>query len=83
MDRLNTLYQKWKDIYLGGYSKASVNKNEKIILPMIEEILKLLIDRESGAKILVTSKFIAQAFKAFKESSKKLKEKRGLSKSEE
>lgn len=67
-------------MYLGDYSKNDVDKNGKIIVPKIEKILKLLIDRENGVKVLAASESNAQVFKAFKEKAKKLKEKRSLSK---
>lgn len=68
-------------MYLGGYSKDGVDKDWKIIIPMMEEILKLLIDRESRAKDSATSESSTQAFKAFQESFRKLKEKWSSSKS--
>lgn len=70
-------------MYLWDYSKNGINKDEKIIILIIKEILKLFIDRKSRTKVLITSKFTIQAFKTFKKSSKKLKEKRSLSKDEE
>lgn len=70
-------------MYLRSYSKDCINKDEKIIIPMIENILKLLIDRKSGAKVSAISKFIIQAFKKLQENSKKLKKKKTSSKSEE
>lgn len=30
---LDTSYQAWKDMYLGGYSKDGVDKDGKIIVP--------------------------------------------------
>ncbi len=70
-------------MYLGGYSKDGVDEDWKIIIPTIEEMLKLLIQRESGAKILAISDSTARAFKVFQENSKKPKEKRSSSKGEE
>lgn len=51
LDGLDTSYQSWKDMYLGGYSNNNVEKDGKIIEPKIAEIFKLLIDRKSGAKV--------------------------------
>ncbi len=70
-------------MYLGGYSKAGVDKYGKIIIPTIEEMLKLLIDRESGAKVSAISESTARAFKAFQENSKQPKERRISSNGEE
>lgn len=58
LDGLDTSYQAWKDMYLGGYSKDGIDKDGKIIVPKIEEMLKLLINRESGAKVSATSESI-------------------------
>lgn len=55
-NRLDTFYQAQGKIYLGGYSKDSIDKDRKIIVPIIEEIFKLLIAKKSGAKVLVASK---------------------------
>lgn len=49
----------------------------------MEEILKLLINRESRAKISASLESITQAFKAFQESSKKSRKKGSSSNSEE
>ncbi len=57
--------------------------NHKTLQPTIEEILKLLIDRESGAKVSAIAEPTARAFKAFQENSKKPKERRISSKDEE
>ena len=65
LDRLDILYQRWKDIYLGDYSKDGIDKNGKIIVPTIEKMLKLLIDKENGAKVLAISESITWTFKAF------------------
>ncbi len=46
-------------------------------------MLKLLIDRESGAKVSAISDSTSRAFKAFQENSKKPKKKRSSSKDEE
>lgn len=43
-------------MYFRSYIKNGINKNEKIIIPMIEEIFKLLIDKKNKAKVLATSK---------------------------
>ena len=83
LDGLDTSYQAWKDMYLGGYSKDGVDKDGKIIISTIEEMLKLLIDRGSSSKVSAILESIARAFKAFQENSKKPKEKRSSSKGEE
>lgn len=44
-------------MYLGGCSKDDINKNRKIIVPIIEEILKLLIAKENGVKVSATLEF--------------------------
>ena len=81
LDGLDTSYQAWKDMYLGGYSKDGVDRDGKMIVPTIEEMLKLLINREIGAKISALSQSTARAFKAFQEP-RKPKEKRSSSKGE-
>ena len=53
LDGLDISYQAWKDMYLGGYSKDGVDKDGKIIIPTMEKMLKLLIDRESRAKVSI------------------------------
>lgn len=60
-------------MYLKGYSKDRINKNGKIIISIMEEIFKLLINRENGAKILAVSKFTMQAFKVFQKNTTKPK----------
>ncbi len=82
LDELDTSYQAWNNMYLGGHSKDGVDKDGKIIVPTIEEMLKLLIDRESGAKVSAISESTTQAFKAFQENSKKPKKRRSSSKGE-
>lgn len=82
-DRLNTFYQAWKDRYLGSYSKNKIDKNEKIIKSTMEEILKLLINRENGAKVSVVSESTIRALIVFQKSSKKQKKKWSLFKAEE
>lgn len=67
-------------MYLRGHSKNGVDKDGKIIIPTIEEILKLLIDKESGVNVLAILKSTIQVFKVFKESFKKPKEKTSSSK---
>lgn len=52
-------------MYLRGYIKNGIDKNEKVIIPMIEEIFKLLIDKKNKAKVFATSKSTTQAFKVF------------------
>ena len=64
LDELDTLYQAWKIIYLGGCSRNGGDRNEKMIVPSIEEMLKLLIDIKSGAKISALSQSTTRAFKA-------------------
>lgn len=46
-------------MYLENYSKNGVDKDRKIIVLKIEKNFRLLIDKKSGTKILVISKFIA------------------------
>lgn len=75
LDRFNISYQAWKDMYLRGYSKDRVDKDENIIILTIKEILKLLIDGGSGVKVSAILKSTSRAFKAFQESSRKQKEK--------
>ena len=51
LDGLDPSYQAWKDMFLGGYAQNPTtieNGKEVMIVPTIEEILKLLIDRESS-----------------------------------
>lgn len=38
-------------MYLGGYNKNNIDKNQKIIILTIARIFKLLIDKESETKI--------------------------------
>lgn len=42
-------------MYLRSYSKNGIDKNGKIIIPVIEKILKLLINKKSRAKVLAIS----------------------------
>ena len=83
LDGLDTSYQAWKNMYLGGYSKDGVDKDRKIIITTIEKMLKLLIDRESGAKVSAISESTVRSFKAFQENSKNPKEMRSSSKGKE
>lgn len=62
-------------MYLKAYSKDGINKNKKIIISIMEEIFKLLINKENGAKVSAVSKFTTQAFKAFQKSTTKPKKK--------
>ncbi|MCJ1428807.1 hypothetical protein MMC29_006718 [Sticta canariensis] len=51
LDGLDPSYQAWKDMFLGGYAKnPTTTENGKVVMivPTIEEVLKLLIDRESS-----------------------------------
>ncbi|MCJ1271778.1 hypothetical protein MMC22_011683 [Lobaria immixta] len=51
LNGLNASYQAWKDMFLGGYAKNPTtvqNGQEVMVVPTLEEILKLLIDREAG-----------------------------------
>lgn len=73
---LNILYQIWKDMYLGGFSKDNFDKDGKNIELISKEIFKLLIDKKSRTKILATLMTTIQGFKPFKESSKKPKKKK-------
>lgn len=67
-------------MYLRDYSKDDIDKNEKIIIPIIEKMLKLLIDRESEAKVLTILESITQVFKAFQKKIKRSKKRCSLSK---
>ena len=66
-------------MYLRGYSKNGVDRDGKIIVSTIEEMLKLLIDKKSEAKVSALSQSTTQAFKASQEA-KKPKKGRSLSK---
>ncbi|MCJ1270664.1 hypothetical protein MMC22_010561 [Lobaria immixta] len=51
LNGLDASYQAWKDMFLGGYAKNPTtvqNGQEVMVVPTLEEILKLLIDREAG-----------------------------------
>lgn len=51
LDGLDPSYQAWKDMFLGGYGKnPTTTENGKVVMivPTIEQVLKLLIDRESS-----------------------------------
>lgn len=50
-DEFNIFYQVKKDIYLRNYSKNNVNKDKKIIIPIRKKNFKLLINKESKAKV--------------------------------
>ncbi len=52
-------------MYLGDKDKNGNNEDRKIIIPLIDEIFKLLIDEKNKVKILTKSKSIAQAFMTF------------------
>lgn len=45
-------------MHLENYNKNNVDKDGKIIILIIEKILKLLIDRKSRTKVLAISKSI-------------------------
>ena len=62
-------------MYLESYNKDNIDKDGKIIVPIIEEMLKLLIDIKSRSKAWAILKSTVQAFKTFHEKSKKLKKK--------
>lgn len=52
LDGLDTSYQAWKDVFLGIYAKNPTkidNGKEVLIVPTIEEVLDLLIDREPSS----------------------------------
>lgn len=66
----NTFYQARNNIYLGGYNKNSFDKDGKIIIPTIEKILKLLMDKKSWAKVLLILESTIVAFKAFQKKAK-------------
>ena len=48
LDKLDLSYNTWKDMFFSSYSKAMKDKDEKMVQPTIKEILKLLIDRQTG-----------------------------------
>lgn len=68
--------------YLECYNKSLVDKDWKIIVPTIEEMLKLQMDRESGAKVLATSEFICELLTHFKRSLRSQKKKKSLSRAD-
>ena len=70
LDGLDILNQAWKDMYLKSYSKDSIDRDRKIIVPTIEEMPKLLIIKESEAKVLALSQSTLRAFKIFQEAQK-------------
>lgn len=74
-DRLVIFYQAWKQTYIRHYIKDCIYKNGKIIVPIIEEIFKLLMNRKSGAKICVKLQSTLQAFLAISEKIKEPKRK--------
>ena len=67
LDGLDPSYQAWKDMFLGGYAKnPTTTENGKVVMivPTIEEVLKLLIDRESS-NLTPTSSSQHSASRAF------------------
>ena len=48
LDGLDSSYNAWKDIFFLSYIKAMMDKNGKIVQLIVEEILKILIDRQAG-----------------------------------
>ncbi|MCJ1469247.1 hypothetical protein MMC07_007880 [Pseudocyphellaria aurata] len=51
LDGLDSSYQAWKDMFLGVYAKTPINTVQGVatmLVPTIEEVLKLLIDCESS-----------------------------------
>lgn len=67
-----------KTYILNIYSKNSVDKNRKIIIPIIKKMLKLLINKKNKPKVLTESKSTTQIFKAFKKKAKKSKERKSF-----
>ena len=47
-DKLDSLYNAWKDMYFSSYSKTMKDKDGKMIQPTVEEIIKLLIDNKQA-----------------------------------
>ena len=65
LDELDSSYNTWKNMYFSSYSKTMKDKNRKMIQPTIEEILKLLIDQQTGQNNDIgLSKSQPRAFKA-------------------
>lgn len=69
LDGLDSSYQAWKDMYLASYAKNLTGTAEGVegvmIVPTIEEVLKLLIDRESRtASTSPSSQSSTRAFNA-------------------
>lgn len=59
LDGLDSSYQAWKDMYLGSYAKNPtqiVEGEEIMIIPTIEEIIQLLIDRQASNLLSSSSK---------------------------
>ena len=75
LDGLDSFYLAWKDMFLRGYARNSTSTVQGVttmLVLTIEEILKLLIDRETSTPSL-SQKLATQAFEAnnqFKEKSK-------------
>lgn len=46
LDRLDLSYSAWKDMYFPSYTKTMKGKDGKMVQPIVEEILKLLIDHK-------------------------------------
>lgn len=78
LNDLDISYQIWKNIYLWDYTKDSIDKDEKIIIPIMKKIVKLLINKENEAKVSATLEFTIQTFKVFHESLKKPKNNQSL-----
>lgn len=51
LEKLIKLYQALKNIYLKSYNKNNIDRNKKMIILTIEEMLKLLINKKNKAKI--------------------------------
>ena len=65
LDGLDSSYNAWKDMYFSSYSKTMKDKDGKMVQPTVEEILKLLIDRQTGQdNDTGSSKSQPRAFKA-------------------
>ena len=48
LDGLDSSYNAWKDMFFSSYSEAMKDKDGKMVQPTVEEILKLLIDQQTG-----------------------------------
>lgn len=75
LDGLDSSYQVWKDTFLGGYARnptKTENGVEILIVPTIEEILQLLIDRESriSSSLSLSQMPASRAFSARKKENK-------------